>query len=49
MLLSELLPEICRLAEAAGRETLRFYEGDPAATLKQDGSRSPLPMRRPRR
>jgi 3'(2'), 5'-bisphosphate nucleotidase len=35
---AELLPEICRLAEAAGRETLRFYEGDPAATLKQDGS-----------
>jgi 3'(2'), 5'-bisphosphate nucleotidase len=38
MLLSDLLPEICRIAEAAGRETLRFYEGDQHARIKQDGS-----------
>ena len=37
-LLAALLPEICRIAEAAGRETLRFYDGEAAATIKQDGS-----------
>jgi len=35
---AELLPEICRLAEAAGRETLRIYEGEADVVLKQDGS-----------
>jgi 3'(2'), 5'-bisphosphate nucleotidase len=38
MKLADLLPEICRIAEAAGRETLRFYEGDQEARIKQDGS-----------
>ena len=35
---TEFLPEICRLAEAAGRETLRIYEGEADVVLKQDGS-----------
>ena len=35
---AEFLPEICRLAEAAGRETLRIYEGEADVVLKQDGS-----------
>ena len=35
---TEILPEIRRLAEAAGRETLRIYEGEADVSLKQDGS-----------
>ena len=35
---TEILPEIRRLAEAAGLETLRIYEGEADVTLKQDGS-----------
>ncbi len=35
---TEYLPEIRRLAEAAGRATLRIYEGEVEAVLKQDGS-----------
>ena len=38
MTLSALLLEIRRIAEAAGRETLRFYDGPAAAVEKADGS-----------
>ena len=35
--LSGLLPELIRVAEEAGRETMRFY-GAPEAVWKADGS-----------
>jgi len=36
--INQLLQDVCRLAEQAGLETMRFYQQGTAATLKQDNS-----------